>query len=89
MSYQIVLSSAAKRDLNKIPPKILPALIEFIQGPLADNPQRVGKPLHDELDGSYSARRGSYRVIYEIHDDRIEVQVLTIDHRSTVYRNRG
>jgi mRNA-degrading endonuclease RelE of RelBE toxin-antitoxin system len=48
----------------------------------------VGKPLRRELAGSFSARRGPYRLIYDIDDDPQRVDVLRIDHRSDVYRPR-
>jgi hypothetical protein len=44
------------------------AIWEFLIGPLADNPRRLGKPLAGQLAGYHSARRGSYRVVYEIID---------------------
>ncbi len=53
---------------------------------LLDNPQRVGQPLRDDLDGIWSARRGTYRVLYRIHEARREVVVLRIDHRRDAYR---
>jgi len=46
----------------------------------------VGKPLRDDLEGIWSARRGTYRVLYRIRDDPREVVVLRIDHRRDVYR---
>ncbi len=36
--------------------------------------------------GSYSARRGSYRILYEIHDDEERIIVLRVAHRADVYR---
>lgn len=62
------------------------ACVEFIFGPLADNPQRVGKPLRGELGGLHSARRGDYRVIYGILQDVRTVEIVHIDRRSRVYR---
>ena len=59
---------------------------EFIRGPLAESPYRVGKPLRDQLEGRYSARRGEFRVIYQIFDNRIVVRVIHIAHRCDVYR---
>lgn len=63
-------------------------VIEFVYGALAENPHRVGKPLRDNLVGTWSARRGEYRVIYTIDDDRIVVEVVAIDHRRDGYRPR-
>lgn len=64
------------------------AVIEFLAGPFTEAPRRVGKPLAGPLAGSFGARRGTYRIIYQVDDDRRIVQVLDIAHRSTVYRRR-
>jgi len=58
----------------------------MVYGPLAENPRRVGKPLNRELAGSFSARRGEYRIVYDIDGDRVVVTLLMIDHRRDVYR---
>ncbi|MBO0868239.1 MAG: type II toxin-antitoxin system RelE/ParE family toxin [Micromonosporaceae bacterium] len=60
--------------------------MEFILGPLAKDPHRVGKPLRDQLEGRYSARRGEFRVIYEIYEDRVVVRVINVAHRRDAYR---
>ena len=57
-------------------------------GSIAERPRRVGKPLVGGLAGLYSARRGEYRVIYEIDDDRKVVIVHRVQHRRVVYRPR-
>lgn len=87
MPYEVRFTATARRDLNRIPPRIVPAIVEFTFGDLAGNPQRVGKPLAGELAGIHSARRGSYRVLYRIDYDEAIVHVLRIDHRSDIYRS--
>ena len=57
-------------------------------GALLDNPHRLGGELQRELAGMRSARRGVYRVIYEIEDNDRLVIVYRIEHRATVYRPR-
>jgi len=64
------------------------AVIEFLTGSLILEPRRVGKPLRRELGGIWSARRGTYRVLYRVSDDPREVIVLRIEHRSDAYRPR-
>lgn len=65
------------------------AALEFITGALLDNPQRVGKPLREELAGIYSARLArDRRVLYEIDTARRAVIVLDIRRRSDAYRPR-
>lgn len=87
MTYRIELTKAAMRALTEyLPEPVAVACWEFIRGPLAENPYRVGKPLGDQLEGRYSARRGEFRVIYQIFDDRVIVRVIHIGHRRDVYR---
>ena len=69
-----------------LPEAVAAACHEFIYGALADNPHRVGKQLEAPLWPKYSARRGEYRVIYEILEQQIVVHVVTIQHRRDAYR---
>jgi mRNA interferase RelE/StbE len=48
----------------------------------------VGKPLERELTGLWSARRGPYRILYEIIDEELVVVVIHVDHRADIYRPR-
>lgn len=66
--YTTRFTASAKRDLDKVPPRILAAVIEFAFGDLAREPRRVGKPLRGELAGYHSARRGPYRLLYRIDE---------------------
>lgn len=88
MSHQVQLASSAIRDLDRITPRIVPAIIEFIYGPLSGNPRRLGKPLRNELEGLHGARRGDYRVLYEIDDEHQVILVTRIEHRGRVYKTR-
>ena len=85
--YELVLTPPAVRAIqHNLPEAVAAAVVEFLTGALVDNPQRVGKSLRGELAGIYSARRGTYRVLYRINDNLREVVVLRIDHRREVYR---
>jgi len=87
MSYRVRWTSAARRALaNDLPESVAAAVWEFVVGPLAENPHRVGKQLVRELEGFWSARRGQYRVIYVIDDGEVVVTVVKVDHRRDVYR---
>ena len=88
--YELGTAPPARRALaERLPEEVAAAAAEFITGPLLANPQRVGKPLGQELAGIYSARLGrSWRVLYEIDDSKHAVIVLDIRPRSTIYRPR-
>lgn len=72
--------------MDRLPPRVVPAVVEFLYGPLAENPARVGKPLRGELEGLFGARRGDYRVLYEIYEGPRLVVVHRVAHRGDAYR---
>jgi len=85
--YELVLTPPARRAVaEKLSEAVAAAVIDFLTTALVANPHRVGKPLRDDLAGIWSARRGTYRVLYRINDDRHEVVVLRIEHRRDAYR---
>lgn len=86
--YVTRFTATARRDLDRLPPRILAAVIEFAFGDLAREPRRVGKPLGGELAGQHSARRGPYRLLYRIDDSEQTLWVHRVDHRADVYRRR-
>ncbi len=86
--FAIAWTTASRRALIRLPEKIATAVVEFLYGSLAASPHRVGKPLKLSFEGLHSARRGDYRVVYRIDDQRHLVTVVAIEHRSDIYRPR-
>ncbi|NNF63774.1 MAG: type II toxin-antitoxin system RelE/ParE family toxin [Acidimicrobiia bacterium] len=86
--YEVEITPEGLRHLNRLPDKVRLAALETVFGPIAENPHRLGKPLVGELEGLRSARRGDYRVIYEIFDDDETVLIHRVQHRRDVYRPR-
>ena len=86
--FAVEWAAPALRALERLPEKVATAAVEFVYGPLADNPARVGHPLRFDLEGVHSARRGDHRVLYRIEVDDRRAIILTIEHRSDVYRRR-
>jgi mRNA-degrading endonuclease RelE of RelBE toxin-antitoxin system len=87
VTYRLEVARPAARALaDQLPEAVAVAVASFLTGPLLDNPHRVGKPLRGPLAGRWSARRGQYRVIYRIDEDRRLVVVLKVDHRRDAYR---
>lgn len=85
--YEVRFTRSAKRALTeRLPESVASAAFEFIMGALRDNPKRVGKQLDAPLFPLYSARRGEYRILYRVEDDRLIVQVVTVVHRRDAYR---
>ena len=87
MSLRVVVArSAARRLAEHLSEAAAAACIEFVFGPLAEDPRRVGAPLRKPFEGQWRARRGEYRVRYRIDDEARTVYVLDIDHRRDAYR---
>jgi len=85
--HELRTTSAVRRALGEVLPKaVAAAAYEFITGPLLREPYRVGKRLLPPMDDRFSARRGTYRIIYRIDDKNRIVTVVDVDHRRDVYR---
>ena len=84
--YSLRVTSEGARCLNRLPEKVRPAVAATIFGPLAENPHRLGKPLVGRLEGLRSARRGDYRIIFEIIDDEQLIIIHKVQHRRDAYR---
>jgi mRNA interferase RelE/StbE len=87
--YELVLTPPARRALTeRLPEAVAAAVIDFLTTALVQAPRRVGKPLRGDLAGVWSARRGTYRVLYRVRQDPHEVIVLRVEHRRDAYRPR-
>jgi len=85
--YRLRIARPAVRALTEVlPEKVAAAAYEFITGPLLDQPHPVGKPLTPPLAPAWTARRGSYRILYLLHEAEQIVEVTAIRHRSDAYR---
>jgi mRNA interferase RelE/StbE len=87
VTYGVRVTRTAARQLaEELPESVAAACAEFLYGPLAENPRRVGAPLRKPFEGHWRARRGEYRVRYTIDDANSNVVVLDISHRRDAYR---
>ena len=85
--YELVVTPPAVRSIQRhLPEAVATAVIVLLTGALVESPQRAGKPLRGDLAGIYSARRGTYRVLYRVNQGLREVVVLRIGHRRDAYR---
>jgi mRNA interferase RelE/StbE len=80
--YSVSLSGQARRNIREhLPLEVAAAAMETIEGSIAVNPYRAGKPLDEPFDGFYSARRGTYRIVYRIDEAKHQVEIYSIRHR--------
>ncbi|MDA8148896.1 MAG: type II toxin-antitoxin system RelE/ParE family toxin [Actinomycetota bacterium] len=87
--YELVLTPPARRAIaDRLPEAVAAAVVDFLTTAVIVQPRTVGKPLRDDLAGIWSARRGTYRILYRVFDEPREVVVLRIERRRDVYRPR-
>jgi len=84
ISYEVFLSANAEKQLDKLPKQIASPLINSIDR-LAQDPRPNGcKKLKGR--NAYRIRSGNYRIIYEIQDGILLVEVVAIGHRKDIYQ---
>ena len=84
--YRLRIAGPAAKALTEVlPEKVAAAAYGFITGPLLNNPRRVGKPFDLPMAPAWSARRGTYRILYRIDDTSHTVNVTAIRHRADAY----
>ncbi len=88
MSYSIQYKASALKEIKRLDPQIRKRVRNRIAG-LAEDPRPAGAK---KIVGSHNAwrlREGDWRIIYEIHDDALVVQVVKIGSRGQIYRDHS
>ena len=86
MSWDVQFAPSAVRGLERLPPRIAAAVVEFATATLPTNPERISKPLRGDLEGLRTARRGDYRVLFSLNDATTTLLIERIAHRADVNR---
>jgi len=83
--YRVFIKPSAVREIEGIAEKKQRQQIIAKIGALSDDPRPPGC---EKLTGreQYRVRRGVYRIVYAIEDDRLVVYVVKVGHRRSVYR---
>ena len=84
-SYAIDLKRSAERDLRKLPPSLVPTIVNRVEA-LANDPFPRQSAKLVGSDVTYRLRAGVYRIIYEVDSDTRVITVHHIRHRREAYR---
>ena len=85
MNYSVELLPAALKQLEKLPAAAQRRILAALAA-LEEDPRPPGVVKLSGEDNLWRIRVGDYRIVYEIHDDRLLVLVVRIGHRKDVYR---
>lgn len=83
MSYDLTFSALSTKKLRKLDKKNAFHILKKLEE-VADSPAHFLEPLH-RID-AYKVRAGDYRIIIECDHERETLFVITLGHRSTVYK---
>ena len=83
--YRVEIARRAVKALASLPRKDQQRVRATIDL-LAETPRPPGCVALAGEDRTYRVRVGDYRIVYEVFDDRLVVQVIRIGHRRDVYR---
>ena len=83
MSYEIIFSASAFKELNKLERKDQERIISALER-LRIRPERyVAKLVGDP---GYRLRVGQYRVIMDIDERKLMILVIKVGHRKKIYK---
>lgn len=82
--YKIVFAPTAEKQLKKLDKPVQTRIVHAI-AKLATDPC-LGKQLKGELSDYRSYRVGDYRVVYFVHQQKIQVEIIRVAHRREVYK---
>lgn len=85
--WKIEFSDRARRDLRKFNRQIRDRLINFIKDlQTLPNPRSIGKVLSGPLGSYWCYRMGDYRIICNIRDNVLVIEIIRLGHRREIYK---
>ena len=83
--YRITFKKSVAKDFRSIPKQDVVRILKRIDL-LAENPRSSGC-VKLSAQERYRVRQGIYRIVYEIREQELVVQVVKVAHRSSVYKS--
>ena len=83
--YVLRWKKSAQKELRKLPKATVIKLVALAES-LADDPHPAGCRKLTGTDHTYRVRAGDYRLIYQIHNGQLIIEVVKVGHRKEVYR---
>jgi mRNA interferase RelE/StbE len=88
VSWDYSFKARALKELKKLDHQAQVRIIGFLDATVkgAEDPRSSGKPLKGELGNLWRYRVGDFRILCQMHDERLVVLVVRLGHRRQVYR---
>ena len=88
MNYRVTYTKRAVKQLKKLDSFTSSTILYWIDKNLANtsNPRQHGKSLTANHSGEWRYRVGNYRILANIYDDEIVIEVFAVGHRKDIYK---
>lgn len=88
MTYRVEFSRQALKDLKKLDRQTAALILGWVRKNLEGciDPRAHGKGQTANCGGAWRYRVGDYRLLAEIQDGKLIILMLTVGHRSEVYK---
>lgn len=89
MNFHVELTAEAMKQLKKLDKHTAALIVGWLRKNLegCSDPRQHGKGLTANRSGQWRYKVGDYRILAEIQDEKIIVLVLSIGHRSEIYKS--
>ena len=84
VSYQIEWKNSALKELQKLPRQVIPKIVAAV-GDLSKDPYPQGVKKLVSSEHTFRIRAGDYRVIYEIFENKLVIEIIRVRHRKDIY----
>jgi mRNA interferase RelE/StbE len=85
--YTITFAQSARKDLERLSASIVNRVFPKIEA-LAQNPRPSDCRKLQGVENLWCIRVGDYRVVYQVFDEELVVDIVAVRHRSKAYRPR-
>jgi len=84
-SWTIELALSARKELNKLDKTVQKRITRYLYERVALSPRTYGTALVGDKSGFWRYHVGDYRIIAEIREQVLIVEVIRVGHRKDVY----
>ena len=88
MEYRVLYSAEARKALKQIDKYQAQIILGWIEKNLigCNNPRLHGKPLMYDRKGEWRYRVGAYRLLANIQDSTVTIEIINVGHRKNIYK---
>ena len=86
LAFRVLWHAEVRRDLVKIPPPTVEAIVTAAHERLSQAPFLIGEPLRGTAQRLWRLRYSQYRLVYTVRPAAHEVWVLSVQTRDVIYR---